>query len=221
MGWRKKLLATALLTLFPSFVFASNPLVIYGYVYYEGNFLPDIEIEAINERSGEKLNAISDENGAYVLTFGSPPYNWEIGDKIIFRARGKNCSCLYGYKEIIISSDEPLKLDIPLNVDLNPNFIFTPSQPKIDENISFIDNSIGSISNYTWNFGDGNFSYEKNPKHAYEKEGKYNVKLTVSCNSFSRSISKEIVVYEKKEKTPGFEIFVIILAILIAMRKWK
>ncbi|MBC7128619.1 MAG: PKD domain-containing protein [Thermoplasmatales archaeon] len=221
MGWRKKLLIIASLTLFPSFVFASNPLVIYGYVYYEGNFINGIEIEAVNNESGEKLFAVS-ENGAYVLTFGNPPYSWKIGDKIILKARGKgNYSCLYGYKEITISSDAPLQVDLSLDVDLNPNFVYTPSQPKAGENISFIDNSIGTILNYTWQFGDGNISYEKNPKHAYEKEGKYNVNLTVSCGGFSKSISKEIIVSEKKERTPGFEFIALIFAIFIVIRKWK
>lgn len=220
MEWRK-IVAIALLTLFPSFVFASKPLVIYGYVYYEGNFFPGIEIEALNNESGEKLNAISDEKGGYVLTFGNPPYNWNKGDKIILKARGKgNYSCLYGYKEIIISSDEPLKADLLLNIDLNPNFIFTPSEPKVGENISFIDNSIGTILNYTWRFGDGCIAYEQNPKHAYEKEGKYNVTLTISCGIFSKSTSKEIFVSEKKEKTPGFELIALIFA-LLAIIKWK
>jgi hypothetical protein len=214
MVWRALL---ACLILLPPFVFSSNPLVIYGYVYYGGDFLSGIEIEAVNERSGEKVNAVSEENGAYTLCFGNPPYDWKIGDKIILKAK---CDCLSGYKEIEISSDEPVKVDISLNVDLNPNFIFTPSQPKAGENISFIDSSIGNILNYTWDFGDGCFAYEKNPKHAYEKEGKYNVTLKISCNNFGKSISKEIVVSEKEEKIPGFEFFSIILAIL-AMRKWK
>ncbi|MBC7129566.1 MAG: PKD domain-containing protein [Thermoplasmatales archaeon] len=214
MGWRALL---AWLILLPPLVFSSSPFVIYGYVYHEGNFLSGIEIEAVNERSGEIVNAVSEENGAYTLCFGNPPYDWKIGDKIILKAK---CDCLYGYKEIEILSDEPAKVDISLNVDLNPNFIFTPSQPKVGENISFIDNSIGNILNYTWDFGDGCFAYEKNPKHSYEKEGKYNVTLKISCNDFSKNISKEIVVSEKKEKIPGFEFFSIILVIL-AMRKWK
>ena len=36
----------------------------------------------------------------------------------------------------------------------------------------------GSIT-YTWDFGDGNTSHEKNPSHAYSKKGMYTVKLTV------------------------------------------
>jgi len=32
---------------------------------------------------------------------------------------------------------------------------------------------------YYWDFGDGQYSNEQNPKHSYENEGTYNVKLTV------------------------------------------
>ncbi len=38
----------------------------------------------------------------------------------------------------------------------------------------------GDIVNYTWNFGDGNISYEINPKHAYMHRGLYRVTLTVT-----------------------------------------
>lgn len=41
----------------------------------------------------------------------------------------------------------------------------------------------GSIANYTWNFGDGNTSYDDNPVHTYAQENKqYTVTLTVTDN---------------------------------------
>ena len=39
--------------------------------------------------------------------------------------------------------------------------------------------SEGKISNYIWNFGDGNISIEMNPSYIYEYAGIYNVTLTV------------------------------------------
>lgn len=46
--------------------------------------------------------------------------------------------------------------------------------------IQFVNNSIGTISSYFWNFGDGNTSLEKNPKHAYLLEGEHEISLTVT-----------------------------------------
>ncbi len=40
----------------------------------------------------------------------------------------------------------------------------------------------GYIANYTWDFGDGNISYDKNTSHIYSKYGTYVIKLTVTDN---------------------------------------
>ena len=53
----------------------------------------------------------------------------------------------------------------------------------------------GFIVNYTWNFGDGNISYEKNPVHQYAKAGTYNVTLTVKDDKGAiASITKKITI---------------------------
>lgn len=43
----------------------------------------------------------------------------------------------------------------------------------------FIDRSVGEISSWHWDFGDGNTSTEQHPVHRYEKEGDWTVILTV------------------------------------------
>jgi predicted outer membrane repeat protein len=47
-------------------------------------------------------------------------------------------------------------------------------------NIQFNDQSTGNITNYNWNFGDGNTSTEQNPTHTYNTPGTYNVTETVT-----------------------------------------
>lgn len=52
-------------------------------------------------------------------------------------------------------------------------------------NIIFNNESTGGI-NYVWDFGDGNFSTEKNPTHSYNRTSTFQVKLTVigaTCTS--------------------------------------
>ena len=77
-------------------------------------------------------------------------------------------------------------------------FTWEPSQPRDIDEIKFNANSSydinGFIANYTWNFGDGNVSYEQNPSHKYADNGTYNVTLTVTDNDgAANSTSKEII----------------------------
>lgn len=46
--------------------------------------------------------------------------------------------------------------------------------------VSFTDSSSGSITNYSWDFGDGNTSAAISPIHTYSNAGVYSVTLTVS-----------------------------------------
>ncbi|WP_243685298.1 PKD domain-containing protein [Methanosarcina barkeri] len=45
-------------------------------------------------------------------------------------------------------------------------------------NVVFTDKSTDATS-WSWSFGDGSTSAEKNPKHTYSEAGNYNVVLTV------------------------------------------
>ena len=65
------------------------------------------------------------------------------------------------------------------------NFTYYPTEPIVYESILFTDTSTdedGFIINWTWNFGDGNFSFEQHPAYQYEVGGNYTVCLTVKDN---------------------------------------
>lgn len=49
----------------------------------------------------------------------------------------------------------------------------------IGDSIEFYNNSLGDITSYLWNFGDGVTSKLKNPRHTYAKAGIYEVSLIV------------------------------------------
>ncbi len=53
--------------------------------------------------------------------------------------------------------------------------------------VKFTDTSIGAITSWLWNFGDGSTSTERNPTHTYTIPGTYTVSLNVS-NSFNHNI---------------------------------
>jgi len=78
------------------------------------------------------------------------------------------------------------------------DFIYSPDNPTVSDTISFTDMSSdidGIIVNWTWEFGDGDISYLKNPQHKYNLDGQYIVNLTVRDNNNSMNhIFKTIVV---------------------------
>ena len=56
--------------------------------------------------------------------------------------------------------------------------------------VGFADGSTGSISSYTWDFGDGSGSTLKNPSHTYASPGVYSVTLTVAGSGGTKSVTK-------------------------------
>lgn len=79
-------------------------------------------------------------------------------------------------------------------------FSFTPVEPKVDEEISFKDESTdpdgaADIVSWEWDFGDGTKSIEQNPKKKYTQKKIYDVKLTVKDKAgLSNSITKKVPV---------------------------
>jgi PKD repeat protein len=81
-----------------------------------------------------------------------------------------------------------------LNVDLTNVLTaeFTSKQLKGDVPflVEFTNNSTGLVSSYLWEFGDGGTSPQVNPSHTYKQVGKYSVKLTISHENDSKTITK-------------------------------
>lgn len=59
-------------------------------------------------------------------------------------------------------------------------FIFSPEPPEATSTFRFLDQSIGNISSWFWDFGDNNFSQEQHPLHTYAGPGTYEVCLTIN-----------------------------------------
>ena len=81
-----------------------------------------------------------------------------------------------------IQSGGDIHLLVPPNHAPVANFTYSPSSPTTQDVITFTDTSSdpdGNIVNWTWDFGDGDMSYERYPIHSYADNGTYNVTLTV------------------------------------------
>jgi PKD repeat protein len=76
------------------------------------------------------------------------------------------------------------------------HFSYSPSAPKLDDSIQFTDLSSaynGTIATWSWNFGDGSSSTEKNPTHQYHSSGTYTVTLEVTdSNGLKRAKTTSI-----------------------------
>ncbi|MDQ1255823.1 MAG: hypothetical protein QG656_417, partial [Candidatus Hydrogenedentes bacterium] len=71
--------------------------------------------------------------------------------------------------------------------------------PNVGETVSFKDEStvsVGSITAWSWTFGDGATSTQQNPTHAYTAVGAYLVTLTVTAGSASASAESSVTVIQ-------------------------
>jgi len=67
--------------------------------------------------------------------------------------------------------------------------------------INFTDQSLGKVTEWTWDFGDDHLSKEKNPSHEFNKTGVFSVSLSVTGPTGTHSVSRSgyIVVSPKPQ----------------------
>ena len=71
------------------------------------------------------------------------------------------------------------------------NFTATPTSGAAPLAVSFTDTSTGAITSWSWKFGDGGTSTQRNPTYTYNTPGTYNVTLTVSTLVLSNTVTKQ------------------------------
>ena len=122
---------------------------------------------------------------------GIPPYTLNWSDGIVSGANGEimntdnNGLVIFTVKDSFgCSADVSYNVDTPVLGIAN---FSTGSYGKdmydlysIYDPITFTNLATGTFTLISWDFGDGNFSDEENPKHIYTKEGTYTIKQTVT-----------------------------------------
>jgi hypothetical protein len=137
----------------------------------------------INERDTTSINDIA--GNSYAL------FANQTGIYEIIQTRDENCTNQHSwdYRDVW-----------EINRSL-PEFSF-----DINDNVVSFTNQSTFAESYSWDFGDGSFSYEANPIHAYSSPGIYNVQLTASNNACQdSSIVHSVQVISTNLPIPGVE----------------
>ncbi len=133
-------------------------------------------------------------------------WHWNFGDGSTSSEQNPNhrYSDDGTYKVTLTVTDEYGKTDSTYkyitvkNVAPRADFVFSPSNPSILDNVHFSDastDSDGYIASWHWDFGDGYTSNLKNPTHKYSQKKTYKVILTVTDDDGAKSnITKQITV---------------------------
>ena len=73
---------------------------------------------------------------------------------------------------------------------LSASFYASPTYGNTPLKVQFIDQSAGIPTKWIWSFGDGSYSYQKNPSHIYLNKGSYSIRLTVNRDNAESTIDK-------------------------------
>lgn len=151
---------------------------------------------------GFALNLNDPENG-------SMRWNIDFGDGS--RAEGNGTEVRHTYREegsykVSLTVYDPWNANATCTAGINvkPNekpmalFSYSPAEIKAGDEVRFTDSSTdpdGSVAKWSWNFGDGTTSADRNPRHTYTNPGSYTVMLTVEDeNGLKGTYYKEIIV---------------------------
>lgn len=154
----------------------------------------DIEIEA-NDRDGSIIKVELVINSDTITITREPhQYNWMTTG---FNQGTYVIEAIATDNDYATASDEK---EIKLIQQESPTANFTYDVDKImeGEEVQFTNTSTGNPMAFTWDFGDGNQSTQKNPKHVYETYGIYSVSLTVSNYAGFNNITKEDIITVSK-----------------------
>ena len=167
---------------------------------------PDGTIAFYRWSFGDGANIINDKTPTHEFT-KTGVYNVSL---VVIDNNGSSASAT---KQITISSQK----NDPPNARCNG-----PYFAKANTYISFsssgtTDPDVSDELSYEWSFGTGNTSSEQNPTYKYKKSGNYTVTLTVTDSSgvSDSSSTYALITKQKEESTPGFEILLLIIALVM------
>lgn len=112
----------------------------------------------------------------------------------VVRAKFKNADCWTSQERIAVRiANEELGAYFNYELDLGNGTIVVNEDIGVNEEVSFIDDTSGDPIAWQWDFGDGNTSSQKNPKHTYSEKGPYTITLTTYSEIGCVSVYQRVV----------------------------
>lgn len=108
--------------------------------------------------------------------------NLSSGDYIVTSSQSSAC----GHNSIDINVPNPQ--EVVASFELENTVVY------LDDNAEITPQNNSNGTNYSWDFGDGNISFEQEPTHTYTSPGTYTITLTVGTNGCEDVYTKTIEV---------------------------
>jgi hypothetical protein len=87
-------------------------------------------------------------------------------------------------------SETAFVLSEAMDIPIFASFMADNTNGTAPHTVTFSDTSIGDITEWIWDFGDGHTSDEQNPQHTYTAAGSYDVTLTASGSGANNTVVK-------------------------------
>ncbi len=143
---------------------------------------------------------------------------WEFGDGVTISEQNPvhtyTAAGVYTVKLTVYTSEgvdsESLDIEVLYKAP-TAEFDAVPVSPSVGEQVQFNDRSTpgsAQITEWLWNFGDGDTSRLQNPRHIYNRAGSYTVSLTVTTfdpSNNTDTIEKQDYILVVKPPVPDFE----------------
>jgi gliding motility-associated-like protein len=171
--------------------------------------LPKIELDATtpNAKQCFKGNAFKFVNKTTIKS-GNLTYNWDFGDGTTSTATSpssKSYSKEGSYSVVLkVTSDIGCIATTTFQIVVYPtpkpdfatNAICSTSYTIVFNDASSL--ASGKITNYYWDFGDGNTDKSKSPTHTYAASGNYSVSFTVESDmGCKETVTKSVAAYDR------------------------
>ena len=143
---------------------------------------------------------------------------------ITFRVTDNHGAYAEASRTLIISSDPNIDNNIPIAVIEGPSTGIINNSVSFDGSNSYDPDEDDSITDYSWNFGDGAKGSGETVEHTYSNTGEYLVQLTVTDNHGEQNIDVITITIKDESSNqgstgndkwviPGFEVIFVIIAI--------